>query len=414
MLREWPAFEALAKSFAEGDPCLRIAGLTGAARALAVAELLQTHPRPALVVVGGVADAHRWTQDLRLFGTAALEFPSPEPRLWRGGHHREADAERAMIARRLTVADPVTVVATPAALTAPLLSRAEFAERTLRLTTGDRLDRELLLEALERCCYERVETVVAVGQWSVRGGIVDVFSPSQASPARLEFSGDDVESIRLFDPTSQRSVVSLDELLVLPLAPEDGGSILDGYGERGLWHTTETDTWPSYSSGFWPQLTVSWSSGRFIARGHVRHDRAARALRNEPGGCQTNRTGVKQVEIVTRADIVDVVGLPAVAEDGLGRYAQWCRAEWGVPLECRVRFITYPSSFGPANGVRLTCAEWWPLVGWCGHMHVPENVHGDPGQLNPAAILRLAPPPPPPPPPEPPPPPTGWRVLSPD
>ncbi len=222
MLREWPAFEALAKSFAEGDPCLRIAGLTGAARALAVAELLQAHPRPALVVVGGMADAHRWTQDLRLFGTAALEFPSPEPRLWRGGHHREADAERAMIARRLTVADPVTVVATPAALTAPLLSRAEFAERTLRLTTGDRLDRELLLEALERCCYERVETVVAVGQWSVRGGIVDVFSPSQASPARLEFVGDDIESIRLFDPTSQRSVVSLDELLVLPLAPEDG------------------------------------------------------------------------------------------------------------------------------------------------------------------------------------------------
>lgn len=194
----------------------------------------------------------------------------------------------------------------------------------------------------------------------------------------------------------------------------DGGSIVAGSGSKGLWHTTETDTWPSYSSGFWPQLTVSWSSGRFIARGHVRHDRAARALRNEPGGCQTNRTGVKQVEIVTRADIVDVVGLPAVAEDGLGRYAQWCRAEWGVPLECRVRFITYPSSFGPANGVRLTCAEWWPLVGWCGHMHVPENVHGDPGQLNPAAILRLAPPPPPPPPPEPPPPPTGWRVLSPD
>src|SRR5439155_14106842 len=116
MLREWPAFEALAKSFAEGEVCLRVAGLTGAARALAVAELLQTHPRPALVVVAGMADAHRWTQDLKLFGTPALEFSSPEPRLWRGGHHREADAERAMIARRLTVAEPITVVATPAAL----------------------------------------------------------------------------------------------------------------------------------------------------------------------------------------------------------------------------------------------------------------------------------------------------------
>jgi transcription-repair coupling factor (superfamily II helicase) len=222
MLREWPAFEALAKSFAQGEVCLRVAGLTGAARALAVAELLQTHPRPALVVVASMADAHRWTQDLKFFGTPALEFASPEPRLWRGSHHREADAERAMIARRLTLAEPITVVATPAALGAPLLSRAEFADRTLRIAPGDRLDRELLLEALERCGYERVDTVVAVGQWSLRGGIVDVFSPSQSSPARLEFFVDDVESIRLFDPSSQRSVAALDELLVLPLVPEDG------------------------------------------------------------------------------------------------------------------------------------------------------------------------------------------------
>ncbi len=222
MLREWPAFEALAKSFAEGEVCLRVAGLTGSARALAVAELLQVHPRPALVVVAGLAEAHRWTQDLKLFGATALEFPPPEPRLWRGGHHREADAERAVIARRLAVAEPITVVATPAALSVPLWSREEFAARTVRLATGDSLDRELLLEALERCGYEKVETVVTVGQWSLRGGIVDVFSPSQAGPARLEFFGDDIESIRLFDPTSQRSVGALDELLVLPLTPEDG------------------------------------------------------------------------------------------------------------------------------------------------------------------------------------------------
>jgi len=221
MLREWPAFESLAKSFAEGDVCLRVAGLTGSARALAVAELLQAHPRPALVVVASLADAHRWTQDLKVFGANALEFPPPEPRLWRGGHHREADAERAVIARRLAVAEPVTIVATPTALTIPLWSREEFAGRTLRLAKGDSLDRELLLEALERCGYERVDTVVSVGQWSLRGGIVDVFSPSQAGPARLEFFGDDIESIRLFDPTSQRSVGTVDELLVLPLTPED-------------------------------------------------------------------------------------------------------------------------------------------------------------------------------------------------
>src|SRR5438132_11431574 len=169
MLREWPAFEALAKSFAEGEVRLRVAGLTGSARALAVAELLQAHPRPALVVVAGLAEAHRWTQDLKLFGATALEFPPPEPRLWRGGHHREADAERAVIARRLTVAEPVTVVATPAALVAALWSRDEFAARTLRLSTADSLDRELLLEALERCGHGQVETVVTLEPGGWRG-----------------------------------------------------------------------------------------------------------------------------------------------------------------------------------------------------------------------------------------------------
>src|SRR5207237_7501248 len=59
------------------------------------------------------------------------------------------------------------------------------------------------------------------GRRSVRGGIVDLFAPSQAGPARLEFFGDDIESLRLFDPPSQRSVGTLDELLVLPLTPED-------------------------------------------------------------------------------------------------------------------------------------------------------------------------------------------------
>jgi transcription-repair coupling factor (superfamily II helicase) len=221
MLEPWPPFSTLAKSLAEGDVCLRGAGLTGAARGLAVAELLQGAARAALVVAPSLAESHAWTQNLRFFGARAVEFPEPEPRLWRGGRAREADAERALIARRLATGEPVVVVATLAALDARLLRPEEFAERTLRVTVGDALDRELLVEALERAGYERADTVVEVGQWSVRGGIVDIFSPAHASPARLEFFGDDVESIRLFDPTSQRSVEALEELLVLPVAAGD-------------------------------------------------------------------------------------------------------------------------------------------------------------------------------------------------
>src|SRR5213593_1712359 len=217
MLRDWQAFGDLAKRFAEGDVCLRVAGLAGAARALAVAELLHAHPRPVVIVVASLADAHRFAQDLKFFGAPAFEFPEREPQLWKGGHHREAEAERAMIVRRLTAGEPIAVVVTPAALDTPLQAPGAFREGTLRLATKDSLDRELLLEALEKAGYERADTVVEVGQWSARGGIVDVFSPMHPSPARLEFDGDDIESIRLFDPTTQRSTGTVDELLVLPL-----------------------------------------------------------------------------------------------------------------------------------------------------------------------------------------------------
>ena len=217
MLRDWPPFQTLAKAFAEGHPRLCVAGLAGSARPLAVAELLLAHPRPALVLAAGLAEARRFALDLKFFGAPAVEFPEAEPHLWRGGRHREADAERALACRRLLAGEPVVVVATPAALDVPLPGRADFADRLLRLGVGDRLDRELLLEGLGRAGYERVETVVEVGQWSVRGGIVDIFSPSHPAPARLEFFGDDIESIRLFDPTSQRSVSGVDDLLVVPL-----------------------------------------------------------------------------------------------------------------------------------------------------------------------------------------------------
>ena len=227
MLKSWSSFNELAKSFAEGEVCLRIAGLTGAARALVVAELLETPRRTALVVAAGLAEAHRWTQDLKFFGAHAVEFPEPEPKFWKGGHHREADAERALICRRLLAGEPLIVVATPGGLDAALARPEAFTGDVMRLDVGDRLDRELLLEALARGGYERVDTVVEVGQWSVRGGIVDVFSPAHPSPARLEFFGDDVESIRLFDPTSQRSVESLSELVLLPFNAGGEAGLLD-------------------------------------------------------------------------------------------------------------------------------------------------------------------------------------------
>lgn len=171
-------------------------------------------------------------------------------------------------------------------------------------------------------------------------------------------------------------------------ANTDGGSMLGG-APKALWHTTETATWPSYSTGSFPHLTVAVGPGeQFLARQHIPFTRAARALRNESGGVQTNRVTRCQVEMVTRADTVDDHGLHPAMEDGLAELAEWLEAEWGIPRVCTVEFLTYPESFGPHNGVRLEGAAWEQYTGWLGHMHAAENDHGDPGALDWRRILR--------------------------
>jgi len=227
-LKDWAPYRALAGAWTRGDVCLRASGLWGSARALVVGALLAPDPRPCLVLVSSLAEAQRWAGDLRFFGGRAVEFPPPEPRLWRG-RQRETDAARALVCHRLLAGEPLAVVATPAALTHPLPDPAAFRAATVRLSVGDRLDRELLLEALEGAGYERAHTVAEVGQWSVRGGIVDVFGPADRRPVRIELFGDEIESLRLFDPTSQRSTDSLPEVALLPLGRAEATANLLAY-----------------------------------------------------------------------------------------------------------------------------------------------------------------------------------------
>jgi transcription-repair coupling factor (superfamily II helicase) len=228
-LEDWAPYRALAGAWTAGVLRLRASGLWGSARALVVEALLRDDPRPCLLLVSSLADAQRWAGDLRFFGGRAVEFPPPEPRFWRGGRQRETDAARALVCHRLLAGEPLAVVTTPAALTHPLSAPTAFRAAAVRLSVGDSLDRDLLLEALGQAGYERADTVVEVGQYGARGGIVDVFGPADRRPVRVEFLGDDIESIRLFDPTSQRSTDALEEVTVLPLAGGEASATLLAY-----------------------------------------------------------------------------------------------------------------------------------------------------------------------------------------
>jgi hypothetical protein len=166
--------------------------------------------------------------------------------------------------------------------------------------------------------------------------------------------------------------------------------------EKVVWHTTETSGWPGYDSGAKaPHLTAlpDAAARRVRWRQHFPLNVNARALRNEPGGVQTNLDGAVQVELIGTSDRGGP-GLywpdaPEWALAELADFAAFMHTEHGVPLRAAPLWLPYPSSYGGSR-VRMSGRTWDGFRGHCGHQHAPENTHGDPGDLDAQRIMFLA------------------------
>jgi hypothetical protein len=172
------------------------------------------------------------------------------------------------------------------------------------------------------------------------------------------------------------------------------------------WHTTEGTSLPSYAGGAEaPNFTAKpdFAAERLVWYQHFDFDTSSRALVNLAGGVETNTLNVCQVEIVGTSDPTThekwraagyahlfTPELPDWAIRDLAAFAKWAHDDHGVPLASDVTFKAYPGSYGTSNGVRMSAAKWQSFTGHCGHQHVPENLHGDPGLLPMAAILTAA------------------------
>jgi len=204
------------------DGRLDLSGLTGPARGLV--PLLLAGP-PLLVVVPREREVEELASDLRtLAGEAGLEgavlpFPAPGPPIFRGlPRHADASLRRAAALHAGGRGRLLALVASPAGLLRPSLARTLLETRILSLRAGDEMTPEILLEGLEEGGYVREDPVTSPGQVARRGGILDVFPSDAENPVRIEFLGDTVESLRRFDPQTQRTVGSLEELVALPLS----------------------------------------------------------------------------------------------------------------------------------------------------------------------------------------------------
>ncbi|MFD3929525.1 hypothetical protein [Streptomyces sp. NPDC058614] len=171
-----------------------------------------------------------------------------------------------------------------------------------------------------------------------------------------------------------------------------------------VWHTTEGTSLPSYGGGSSaPNFTArpNFTAKKLEWFQHFDFDVSSRALVNTAGGVETNTLNAVQVEIVGTCDPsahkkwgatphLYTPELPAWAVRDLAAFAKWAHDQHGVPLTSGVTFKAYPASYGTSNGVRMSGTKWTSFTGHCGHQHVPENLHGDPGPLPIAAILNAA------------------------
>ncbi|MFP4249469.1 MAG: transcription-repair coupling factor [Armatimonadota bacterium] len=208
-------FAALAELVEAGIP-VAASGVSGAGSALLVAGL-SADGGTTMIVTYNDERARRVAEDIRtLIGdddenpTEVLVYPSIASALYDGvTPDRGQVADRLAVLERLSAGDEIIVVTSVQALMLQTIPRDAMEAARREVEVGETVDRDDLTRALIDLGYENVDLVDDVGQFSVRGGIIDVSPPTMAAPVRIELFGDEVESIRLFSAQTQ---VSLEEV----------------------------------------------------------------------------------------------------------------------------------------------------------------------------------------------------------
>jgi transcription-repair coupling factor (superfamily II helicase) len=206
----------------------RVQGLQGGARAYGLSWVAEKSRRPILIIVPTASDAENLYDDLAFFFGEERSLPPFRRRLhlfpsWevlpfeKLSPHPDNVAARLEGLYKLVEEQTPILIATPAALLQKVIPKEQFKHSYLYLVAGQELARESLLQHLVAWGFQNVPLVEERGDFSVRGGIVDIFSPGYARPLRLEFDGDRLESIREFSPAHQRSERTQEEMLLLPM-----------------------------------------------------------------------------------------------------------------------------------------------------------------------------------------------------
>jgi transcription-repair coupling factor (superfamily II helicase) len=205
-----------------GEPVSRkihINGLVGSSQALIMAAVEMQEHRSHVVILNDNEEAAFFLNDLENLtaGNNALFFPS--------SYKKPFDTEdpdnsnilmRAEVLSRLNRNSKTLVITYPEAIAEKVVTRKNLELNSIAMQVGDKISIGFINEFLLHHDFENVDFVQQAGEYSIRGGIIDIYSFANELPYRVEFSGDDVESIRTFDPATQLSVQAMNHVAIMP------------------------------------------------------------------------------------------------------------------------------------------------------------------------------------------------------
>ena len=199
---------------------LSVKGLQGSSRSLLAASLIKKNPQTYLYILNDAESAGYFYHDIiQITGSQnVLFFPSAYKRAAKYGQLDPANEvlRTAVLSRLQENNNPLIIVSYPDALSEKTISKEQLKEHTLTVSVGEHIDSSFVSEMLDDYGFQYVDYVYEPGQYAQRGSILDLFSYSAEFPYRLDFFGDEVESIRSFDLESQLSIEKFNDIKIVP------------------------------------------------------------------------------------------------------------------------------------------------------------------------------------------------------
>ncbi len=212
-----------------GEKEVGVSGLWGSAQALLLSSLPKKLSRPVLVLTSDEEKRIEMEEDLRIFGLShpILSFPS------------EGMNERLSCLFHLLSSVNFLLIAEEETIKEKIISPDDFLKFSSKIKVNEDLKRESFIKGLVSSGYEGAPMIERRGEFSIRGGIIDIWSPQDENPLRIELFGEKIESLRRFDPVTQRSIEKTKEARIIPFTSQGKATLFDYLPKNTLIVITE-------------------------------------------------------------------------------------------------------------------------------------------------------------------------------